>query len=361
MRDLSHFAPDSLSPVIAEEDWLALATNLADVGRWVYDAETAQCHIDDVLLALTGLTESQPMDARAFIGCIHPDDLPEVERALAEAVRGNTIYETSFRFIRPDGQTIWLKGKGRSKILPDGRQAVIGVNYDVSDLQNAIIANRLLAAEMAHRVKNMISLASGMFRMAQRTATDSDALATAYIGRLDALSALNELIFESEGRCVTTSRLFSHVFEPLMTDARVNLSVGDFRLNGTSAQTLMLAINELMTNAIKYGALNEEGGRLDVAIRTDAGADTFDLIWEETMPTEITPPDTSGGFGMNVLTRMTKHTFDGDPRIEWRPDGLRFSCRWRASEMAGAPTSLDHEQRLFEEAERATTAVQNTV
>ena len=361
MKDQFQLEPDAFNWHVSGEEWLALATDMADVGRWVYFGDTAQCHIDEVLLELTGLDAPQPMDADRFISCIHPDDLAEVERSMQVALSDDVLYETNFRFHRPDGRMIWLKGKGRPRTLEDGRQVLIGVNYDVSDLNNAVIANRMLAGEMAHRVKNLISLVSGMFRMAQRTADDPEALAVAFLGRLNALAALNDLIFESETRSVTIDRLFSRVFTPLMTDPRVSVDVADCRLNGTSAQTLVLAINELMTNAIKYGALKCDGGKLAVSIVIDEATDAFDLAWHETVPHPIELPKADGGFGMTVLTEMTKHTFDGDPKVEWRTDGLSFTCRWSASEMSEAPGAVANEQRLFEEAARATAAVQPNV
>ncbi|MXQ06367.1 PAS domain-containing protein [Alphaproteobacteria bacterium GH1-50] len=338
--------------------WLGLATDYADVGRWVYDVQSQDCFIDDVLKRLTGIDERQPMPAETFVRCIHESDQGAVMAALEESAKSGSAYDISFRFIRPDGETIWLAGRGQKRVVQGGREVMIGVNYDITALQNAVTANRLLAGEMAHRVKNLLSLVSGMFRMTQRNSDSLESLGESFLGRLNALGRLNDVIFEGEARSASLQELMEAALGSMSGDPRLSLSMPDFRVNGTAAQTLVLAGNELLTNAVKYGALSEEDGQVAFSIEVNRDEDRFVLRWDETVSSGISPPDGASGFGMSVLGRMTQHTFDGSPSFDWRPDGLSFSCVWRASDMSGETGVAANERRLMDEAERATVAVQ---
>ena len=110
------------------------------------------------------------------------------------------------------------------------------------------------------------------------------------------------------------------------------LPVPEFALNATAAQTLTLVLNELMTNAVKYGALSDPDGSVRLGVTAD---EDFVLSWTETTPRGIARPEQTSGFGMRVLTGMTAATFGGEPNVEWRDDGMRFTCRWSRYEMEG--------------------------
>ena len=121
------------------------------------------------------------------------------------------------------------------------------------------------------------------------------------------------------------------VLGPAAAGGRISIDLpAGQELNGTAAQTVTLVLNELMTNAAKYGALAQEGGRVVLSVTADG--ETFLLSWVETGAGPVREP-TKTGFGMRVLRGMTSATFGGSPTLEWRADGLAFSCRWRAEDM----------------------------
>ena len=103
-------------------------------------------------------------------------------------------------------------------------------------------------------------------------------------------------------------------------------------MNNAAAQTLLLALNELATNAVKHGALGSPDGSVRVELAVDRGADTFSLEWVETAGRRIEPPDATG-FGTQVLTRVTRNTYSGNPTLEYRPEGVRFRCEWALEQM----------------------------
>ncbi|MEM7488712.1 MAG: sensor histidine kinase, partial [Pseudomonadota bacterium] len=204
----------------------------------------------------------------------------------------------------------------------------IGVATDITEERAAQERAELLAGEMSHRIKNVFTLIQSMFNMAARTADTKEELAEAFTGRLRALVAVNTLTFADPERRVALSDLVDSLLGPLVESGRVRTTLASgFALSGTAAQTVTLAMNELMTNAVKHGALKVPDGHVDLTMSvTD---DTFMLRWHEVSPHPVTPPETPGGFGMRVLTGMTKATYDGQPDLDWRPEGLTFTCTWQ--------------------------------
>src|SRR6056297_1373829 len=137
------------------ESWLSMATEMADVGRWVYYPDDNTCVLDPPLQRLTGLTMAPPLPAAEFFDRINEEDRNAVAQSLQQTVESGAPFERHYRFIRDDGNVIWLKGKGKRIESDTMDRTVIGTIYDVTDLQDAITSNRILANEMAHRVKNL--------------------------------------------------------------------------------------------------------------------------------------------------------------------------------------------------------------
>lgn len=329
-------AGSNLTRLVGEPDWQALAPVAGGIGRFVVDLRAGQCDIDATLRRITrlhGAVGGMPVDA--FLDRIHDDDRPAVSEAMTQAAANGGPYEAEFRFRRDDGTEIWLAGQGRMMATAEGRDLLIGVNYDVTAQRRAQEKAELLAGEMAHRVKNLLALVQGMFNMAARSAPSKEALAEAFSGRLQAIAAVNTLAFAGEDRSVSVADLVDAVLGPMIAAGRVRVSLDRFDLNGPSAQTMVLVLNELLTNAIKHGALRGDDG--SVLLSVEVRDDDFRIRWTESGGAPITAPEGRGGFGMRVLNTMTKATFDGDPSLQWPPEGLRFACRWPASSFGAVP------------------------
>lgn len=329
---------------IDESYWNNLAADVARVGRWVWDMEANICLIDDTLRAITGLEHlPKEVDPDDFMGRIHPDDVEAVQLSAQAARENGKTFSAQFRFVGKKDEPIWLEGRGAFVELPDGKEVLIGVNYDVTTHMELAESNARLVGEMGHRIKNTLALISGLFRMASKSATDVAGLSDAFMGRLAALASLNDFILASAHQGASTDELVNAVFLPHGDDPRVSRTVARFSLNGSAAQTMMLALNELYANAVKFGALSQSEGSIKMTLSYDADADELALHWREEGMTGLGLPEKTDGFGLTVLNRMVKSSFEGEPELWWHPDGLEYCCKWRASKMAARHkgTSLD--------------------
>ncbi|MGO4840080.1 ATP-binding protein, partial [Rhizobiaceae sp. 2RAB30] len=106
---------------------------------------------------------------------------------------------------------------------------------------------------------------------------------------------------------------------------RVIVEGPNTRLSEQEALALALALNELMTNAIKYGALSNESGT--VSIRWEGGDGTpFRLVWRERGgPTVVVPH--KAGFGSRLIQRHVAATFGGTAHISFDPRGVSYEIR----------------------------------
>ncbi|MGZ8384198.1 MAG: PAS domain-containing sensor histidine kinase, partial [Nitrospira sp.] len=116
------------------EDRLRMAMTAGQMGAWDVDLKTNRTQWDAKECSLLGLTVgSVEPGPKAFYRSVHPDDVPEVKRLVAEAMMTGTLRST-FRIILPDGQVRWLAGQGQVLRDTSGNPArMVGVNYDVTD------------------------------------------------------------------------------------------------------------------------------------------------------------------------------------------------------------------------------------
>jgi PAS domain S-box-containing protein len=330
-------ALDGLAPaVFADIDWRDIAPVAGGVGHFVLDLDTGIAHGDYALRAMMGIEGAEDgFAASEVFDRIHEEDRAAVAGSVEEARETGSPYEAEFRLAGADGSTQWIKARGRRVTGRSGRVMLVGTNYDVTEIRSAQEHAEMLAGEMAHRIKNVFTMVQSMFNMAARTSTTKEELAAAFSGRLSALTEVNRLTFASPDQRVMVSDIVDGVLGPSMEAGRVEADLEPrLALNGLAAQTVVLALNELMTNATKHGALRPEGGSVRVAMRIDG--EDFLLRWHEESATPVTPPEgpKARGFGMRVLSSMTVATFTGRPSFDWRREGLRFECRWPAAEFA---------------------------
>lgn len=243
-------------------------------------------------------------------------EAPEAELVKATA-EGRAMDERWH--VRRDGSRFW--GSGLMVPLRDGR-GFLKVLRDRTDHRAAEERQRLLLAELSHRVKNILALVLSIARRTGRRAATIQAYQEALEGRVAALAAAHDLLTASGWREVGLVALARRVLAPHAEAGRLRLEVGDAALGAPLAQTLVLVLHELATNAIKHGALSVPEGR--VALRGGPEDSELRLFWEESGgPPPREPRET--GFGMAMLTRAIGHQHGGRVELDWRPQGL--ACR----------------------------------
>jgi len=196
--------------------------------------------------------------------------------------------------------------------------------------------HELIIAELEHRTRNLFAAIGSLARFSFKNRPDDAGNLAAFDARLNALAVAHSLMLADHGADLET--LIRQVLEPYARGNLIRLTGPAIELASDSAVALSIAAHELATNAVKYGALSNGSGRLDIAwdVVIRAGGDAWlSIDWVETGGPAVTPP-TRHGFGMLALERLLAREIDGHVQLEFVPQGLRCSIAAPFSDRIGA-------------------------
>lgn len=133
-------------------------------------------------------------------------------------------------------------------------------------VRDAIEREVELRLELNHRIKNILASVSSIFQMTRRGAVTVEELAKEFAGRLQALSKVHTAVFEAGEDEVALSSIVELTVSPYNSDglSRIHARGPDVSVSRNSATTIALCLHELITNAIKYGALSQKDGSVNI-------------------------------------------------------------------------------------------------
>lgn len=224
-----------------------------------------------------------------------------------------------------DGTTHYLV---RLSPYRDGNHKIEGVVIAFIDITTITLAEsrqQVLISELQHRTRNLLTVVQSI---ARRTIEKGQPL-DAFSARLASLGRVQSLVSGGSVDKIDLGDLIRFELEAIGANenSRVRVDGPPIALNFELLQTLGLALHELTTNALKYGALKNSGGTLTVSwqIRNDAGGPPkLALDWKETgVPIAKTPA--RRGFGRELIERALVASLQAESKMSFGADGL--SCR----------------------------------
>jgi PAS domain S-box-containing protein len=323
---------------VSDDGRAALALTAAEMGEFEWDLGRDVFLVSDRLAAITGLPAGE-MPARggqASLDFVHPDDRAMLRELVADSLDREERYDVRYRIVRPDtGQILWIFSAAVLIRDDDGAiQRVIGVLRDISARKAEEDEREALVAELDHRVKNVLASVQSMAAQSARRTVSLDAFLKTFGGRLEAMAAAHTLL--------TTTRWRGADIGHIAAAELGGLALGQARwegpeivLNPRATNALTLALHELGSNAIKYGALSTETGRVDVRWHADPDGG-FRLVWTELNGPCVTAPS-HRGFGHTLLEQVTGRELGGPVLIEFQPGGLCATIKADATALAAAP------------------------
>ena len=207
----------------------------------------------------------------------------------------------------------------------DGTIAQVFVQgSDVTERVRAENHQRLLINELNHRVKNTLAAVQSIVTQTLRHAADPEDASRTITARIMALSGAHNVLTRESWDGADLRSLVETAIHPFQGPgpAAFQLSGPDMRVGPYAAISISLALHELATNAVKYGALSTPAGR--VRIGWSVGADqVFRLEWIETGGPVVTPSDRRG-FGSRLILQVLPDQLQGAAELEYRPAGIAF-------------------------------------
>ncbi len=182
---------------------------------------------------------------------------------------------------------------------------------------------QVLLEELHHRVKNTLAVVMAITSQSLRSADSLEHGRLAIADRLVALGRVHDLLLQTTWTSAPLAELLKSAIEPFDMDGAGRFMVQSSRIEVGAAAVLPLAmvLNELCTNAVKYGALSNEKGRVKITATIDETGDRFRLKWTEIDGPTVQKP-TRRSFG----TRLIEHSFvsqlQGESQLTFEPSGV---------------------------------------
>ena len=318
----------------SEERFRNLANAVPDI-VWTAGPDGGITFANDRWFEFCGITPEQNVREWPEL-VLHPDDRERCVAAWTRALREGTQYEIEVRNRRHDGEYCWFLTRAAPIRDAQGRiTAWYGSTTDIHDRKRAEERQQILAAELSHRVKNLLTVIGVLAERTGDRATSVEQFLEAFRGRLRALNSAQAALIASDWQGASLTDLMHGALEPYLVDGgRIQLDVEDLPIRSDLALTLTLAVHELATNAAKYGALSSATGRVRLSTRVESAesGQELSLVWEERGGPPVQPPQYTG-FGTTLLSKAVEHQHHGRAELIWREAGLLCRLRLPLSEI----------------------------
>ena len=197
----------------------------------------------------------------------------------------------------------------------------------------------LLVGELNHRIKNSMTMIQAVAQLTFRDAIGAADQLEVFTERLAALGRAQDLITREHQQEPTLGAVVAAALEGFTAFAdRITVAGPKVAVSPAQAHNRVLTIHELCTNALKYGALAVEHGRIAITwgYLGEGAARTFQFDWRETGCDLTTAAPPKKGFGSNLIKRGLTSRAGGDLKMEFTPEGVHYRMTMPAPELPGA-------------------------
>ena len=307
-----------------DQQRVELALDAAGLGEFEWDIGQDRIFVSDRMRALVGMSRSEVRGEGGDVSYrfVHPDDVEQLRKSVEEGLRTHGRYSAQYRMIRPDdGRMRWMQSAGVVTLDDTGKPLrVIGVVRDITDQKDEEEHREVLLAELDHRVKNVLAAVQSLAAQSARKTTSTEGFLAAFAGRLKAMASAHELLTATRWRGASLAHIAAAELGGL-APGQARWEGPDITLKPRAANATSLALHELATNAVKYGALSTETGRIEVRWATTPEGG-FTLDWAESGGPRVNAPERRG-FGSTLLEQVTGRELGGTVTIEYPSDGVR--------------------------------------
>lgn len=195
---------------------------------------------------------------------------------------------------------------------------------DITDRKRAEEHQRLLINELNHRVKNTLAIVQSLAQQSFKGAASPAEEMASFGARLAALAAAHNLLTREAWKTVSLGQVVEATLGACGAEGdRYEVDGPAVTLSAQTAVSVTLALHELCTNAIKYGALSNDTGRITARwqLYESAGATRLQLEWIESGGPPVQPP-TRRGFGSRMIERGLAAELSAEVRLDYAPQGL---------------------------------------
>ena len=269
---------------------------------------------------VTGLPAPQKADDWRKV--IHPEDfdasLVKLERAMSSA----SLFEDEWRLRLADGTYRWVISRAVPSSDDPQTARWFGTLTDIHDRYRISQERELLAGELAHRIKNIFAVITGLITMHARGDPEKELFAATVVDNIGALARAQnfalQLDTQEEGNL---ENLLGVLMAPygVPGESAVSIASDPIQTGARAATPLALVFHEFATNSAKYGALSVASGI--VTIKAAYAGEDVRITWAESGGPNTQEPG-STGFGSRLVKMAIENQLGGTITRDWKPDGL---------------------------------------
>lgn len=316
------------------------ASELARFGAYEYDVAADRFKWSLGFLSMFRRSEVSEVSLSSFLDMLHNDDHARIRESIAAIVRKVGPYEMEYRMRMPDGGETWIMDRGETSGPIDASTGLakraVGMVLDITERKKNEQHQALLINELNHRVKNTLATIQSMASQTLRSSPSLAAARTSFEARLMALSKVHDVLTVEKWESAALADIVDRAIIPYCgTDpGRFTAHGADVRISSRMALAFAMTLHELCTNAVKYGALSNDTGRVEIDwnIAKSKKSDPVLIIrWIEKGGPAVEKPATQG-FGTKLIERNLASDLGGNVKLTFAKSGV--SCV--------ITTSLDH-------------------
>ncbi len=237
-----------------------------------------------------------------------------------------------------DGKPRWFE----LRIAPSGKdtaeKGLLCAAIDIGERKQTEYHMRVLLLELAHRSKNLLAVIQGIANRTGQTSATIDEFNQRFSGRLMSLSRAHDILTDENWRGAAMGELIRTQVLLFAGKAaeRVHYKGNHASLRPSAAQHVALALYELTANALKFGALSSESGRVEIswalAQGPSAAESQFRIQWAEFEGPKVAPPN-ARHFGRVLLEEVVPLSVQGKAKLSFTPGGIAYSLTMPQSEL----------------------------
>jgi PAS domain S-box-containing protein len=240
---------------------------------------------------------------------------------------------------RPDGRRIWISINSQPVKHPDeaSPHAVVTTLHDITERKATEEQLVQLVHELNHRVKNTLAVVQSIAAQTFKISPDPAGFTEAFNARLLALAHSHDVLTRNNWTGAQVRELLAQLIslQPACGVERIRLDGPDVKLTPKAAIALSMALGELATNAVKFGALSAGQGNVTVSWErtTAAGRRRLRMLWCEHGGPVVCAPERRG-LGALLIERSLAHELGGSAQMAFSPEGLTCEMEFPLEEGA---------------------------
>lgn len=307
------------------EELRRIALESGGMGAWRWDTRERSIRADDVVQRLWGIsTSDQPHPVSMYADLMPAEGVAWLDAVMAKEIGPDEGFQDQVQVASGPNAGRWVQLRGRAE--RDRPWIINGVTFNITAEKEAAKRQEVLVNELQHRARNLLGVVSAV---ATQTLKQGGSV-KAFEERLQALSRVQGLLSQGGSDTVEVGVLVRAELAAYVEAARESVTISGPKvlLVAHQVQNFALAVHELTTNAVKYGALKAKAGRLDVTwevMLDQRGRRRLALSWIESGLVVEPEKIERRGYGSELIREGLAYALGAEVDYVLGADGVR--CR----------------------------------